>query len=90
MRKRRKKRSEERTEKEMEVERDVREDGEVEKRTADRKDKIERTTEEACKKEERYEKEDFESHSAAKRPTVSAVFLDSQGTAIGEFVKDHP
>ena len=77
-------------EREMEAERDVREEGEVEERSAEREVEVERTTEKACKGEERCEEEDLESHSAGKRARFSAVFSDSQETAIVEFVKDHP
>ena len=74
----------------MEAERDVREEGEVEERSSEREVEVERTTEEACEEEERCMENDLESHFAAKRARVSAVFTDSQETAIMEFVKDHP
>ena len=45
-------------------------------------------TEEGCGEEERCE-EDSESHSAAKRARVRATFINSQETAIVEFVKEH-
>ena len=46
-------------------------------------------TEEACKEDERCEKES-ECYSAAKRARVCAIFTDSQENAIVEFVKEHP
>ena len=51
---------------------------------------VEMATEEACEEEERCEEEALQSHSAAKRARVSAVFSNSQETAIFEFVKDSP
>ena len=76
----------------MEVERDEQSEreGEVEERSAERGVEVERTTEKACQEEERSEEEDLDSHSTAKRARVSAVFPDSQETAIVEFVKEHP
>ena len=48
-----------------------------------------KVTEEACQEDERCE-EDSESHSGAKRARICATFTDSQKTAIGDFVKEHP
>ena len=74
----------------MEDERDVREEKELEERSVEREVEDERTTVEACEEEERCKEEHLESHSAVKRARVSAVFSDSQETAIVDFVKDHP
>ena len=72
------------------------ESGEVEERTEEGTEEGTQETEEqlelieeTCEEEERCE-EDSESHSAAKRARVCAVFTDSQETAIVEFVKEHP
>ena len=77
----------------MEAERDVQseKEGEVEERSEERGiEESERTTEEACQEEERCEEEVLDSHSTAKRARVSAVFTDSQQTAIIKFVKAYP
>ena len=92
MRKRGKKRCEEKIEREMEAERDAQceKEGEVEEKSAVGGIEVEITTDEACEEEERCEEEALQSHSAAKRARVLAVFSNSQETAIVEFVKDNP
>ena len=60
----------------------------MEKR-AEREVEVERATEEACQKEERCEKKDLETYTSVKTARISAVFSDSQETAIVEFIKDH-
>ena len=79
-------------EREMEAERDVQseKEGEVERNKEKGIEESESTTDEACQEEDKFEEEVLDSRSTAKKPRLSAVFTDSQETAIVEFTKDHP